>query len=467
MIDFLIMYEVRVRELESIILLGTELINRGYTVEYLSFDDVDHNRYVKNRKKLKKYYNNVKVVLMPSLYHNNEIYNTVYYVCGNAQKIVNIRWEQYFANIVMDDSTSYLFPHEDAVKAYHMCWGQRSYDSLVACGVKSDKLILSGALHLDFLRPEFNDFYENKEKLFEQYGFDSSKKTILYMSSFAIATRTKRLETAVQKDFNNNYNEDDRIYSFHRQSYLKTLEWIDKFLEVNKNVIFVYRPHPAENVTDEIEDISRKYKNFYIISDYSVKQWIISCDIVTTWVSTSIVEAYYANKPCFIVRPLEYPYDIDMSVYQGAKFIDNQGDFMKIIDKECRNSVSDDIMHSYYQVDDIPAYIKFANELVEIINNDQCFEWNDHLMKQFDIKRRKLYIRNLFYYVYIGILRLCDISSLKLGFKFGKSIDDRVENYRARKKKALYDTYNNNSFKEIEIRIHNVLSRKVVDNDKV
>ena len=70
MIDFLILYEVAVRELEGVTLLGNELINRGYSVEYLSFTKVAINKYANYHRFLKKFFNKVRVVLMPSLYHD-------------------------------------------------------------------------------------------------------------------------------------------------------------------------------------------------------------------------------------------------------------------------------------------------------------------------------------------------------------------------------------------------------------
>ena len=94
--DFLIMYEVTTREMESIILLGNELKSRGYTVDYFSFEHCNLKKYLQNKKIIKKYHNNVEVVLMPSLYHDKEVYYLVNYVCGNCKNIVNLRWEQTF-----------------------------------------------------------------------------------------------------------------------------------------------------------------------------------------------------------------------------------------------------------------------------------------------------------------------------------------------------------------------------------
>ena len=47
-IDFLIFWETKVREIESIILMGEYLKSKGYTVEYFSFYDI--HKYFKSKK---------------------------------------------------------------------------------------------------------------------------------------------------------------------------------------------------------------------------------------------------------------------------------------------------------------------------------------------------------------------------------------------------------------------------------
>ena len=102
MIDFLIVYEVPVREFESISLVGGELKKRGYSVEYLGFEEVQICDYAFNKRIINKFFDKVNTVLMPSLYHNKELMNIVYYVCGKCVHVVNIRWEQYFSNHNME-----------------------------------------------------------------------------------------------------------------------------------------------------------------------------------------------------------------------------------------------------------------------------------------------------------------------------------------------------------------------------
>lgn len=428
MIDFLIFYEVGVREFESIALLGHELIKRGYSVDYFGFEDADHNKYIKNRKRISKYYNNVDTAIMPSLYHDKEIYNTVYYVCGHCKHIVNLRWEQYFGNGPMQDMNSALFPQEDAKKAYHLCWGAKSYESLLIRGNEKNFLPITGAIQLDFLRPEFSDFYMGRKELFKKYNLDVGKKTVLYISSFATATRTERLKEAVKKDFAGKYDFKDDTFSFHKESYEITIEWIETFLKKYPNVQFIYRPHPAENETEKIYRLEQ-YENFRNVSDYSVKQWIVCCDIVTTWVSTSIVEAYFAGKYCYIIRPLPYPQDIDICVYNGAKYINTLDDFLKISKANEEPSIEERKIREYYSVQDNRAsYIRTADFLEIIIKQGVAFEWDSDKAHVFDKKRRMLFMRNIIFNIYsIGLTFFMKIYR-KTGIKFPRIVQVRIDN---------------------------------------
>ena len=90
-IDFLILYEHKNREFESIALLKHELVKRGYAVEFFAFSEIH------NRKKKKRLFGNVSIAVMPSLYHDEEILEFVYGVAGRVKNIVNLRWEQLFS----------------------------------------------------------------------------------------------------------------------------------------------------------------------------------------------------------------------------------------------------------------------------------------------------------------------------------------------------------------------------------
>ena len=97
-----------------------------------------------------------------------------------------------------------------------------------------------------------------------------------------------------------------------QSSYDLALRWFDDFLRGHNDVIFIYRPHPSEFVTDRLQILETKFKHFKVIKDYSVKQWILASDTLITWMSTSIIEAYFAGKSCYIIRPMDFPAEKDM-----------------------------------------------------------------------------------------------------------------------------------------------------------
>ena len=438
MIDYLIFYEIGVREFDSIALLGFELKRRGYTVEYIGFEDTDINLYIKNRKRLKKYRNNVRVAVMPSLYNDGEIYNSVYYVCGKCQNIVNLRWEQYFEKYSMDDLKCAWFPTNLAKVAYHLCWGKISYESLAVRGIDSKYLPITGPIQMDFLRPEFHGFFETKDELFSQYQLDPQKHTVLYISSFATATITERLQAKVQNDFDGEYEYRTDSFEFHRRSYKLTIDWIEKFLIEHKDVQFVYRPHPAENVTDYITKLN-KYDNFVIIMDKSVQQWIITCETVTTWVSTAIAEAHFAGKSCFVIRPIKYPEDIDICYYSNVSAVETVEDFLNILEADASESIEPEVYDACYDFDrKMASYIRTANVLEAVLRSEEKFPWDDKQANSFDKRKKKFYLRNIAFYIYLAILKIGLFVNNKFEIKFFGGLQTRIDGIKAMKNNPRY-----------------------------
>lgn len=390
MIDFMILYEIATREWDNILILGNELKRRGYTVEYMQLGEVSKNNYIKNNRKLKKYRNNVKVLLVPSFYHDKEMLDYFYYPFGRVEKIVNLRWEQYYVNEVMDNPKEhlYLYPCESGRNAYHVCWGNVSHQNMIEIGISEDRLIDSGPLHMDILRDEFRDRFKTKSELLSQYKLDSNREMVLFISSFANATDKSSYHSYIEKFFSGNYRFDNSRIALEQSSYHLALEWFDDFLEINKDIVFIYRPHPSELVTEKLKKLEEKYDNFIVSTDYSVKQWILASDILVTWMSTAIIEAYFANKACFIIRPVDFPIEKDMCVYKDAKFISSEEEFLRITKDSCKNSLSEKYVYQCYGVDAVnPSYIRLSDSLETIINNQDKFPWDNKLIKKFEITK--------------------------------------------------------------------------------
>lgn len=105
MYDFLILYEGKVRELESICLLAAELENRGYKVKII-------NTFLYQVKRIKRI--NAKIVITPFLYTNSDINDYVLKICQNFNFIINLRWEQIFSVKNETDFNSWGYPKDEA-----------------------------------------------------------------------------------------------------------------------------------------------------------------------------------------------------------------------------------------------------------------------------------------------------------------------------------------------------------------
>lgn len=442
MIDFLIVYEVPVREFESISLVGGELKKRGYSVEYLGFEEVQICDYAFNKRIINKFFNKVNTVLMPSLYHNKELMNIVYYVCGKCVHVVNIRWEQYFSNHNMEDFTSYLYPHERAMEAFHMCWGKVSRESLLAAGLKDEKLLQAGPVHLDLLRKQFKGYYLTREELFPQYSINTQDKVVLFISSFVGATRTERQRNFDAADFDRKYEKNSKD-TFSQDSYFEILHWIELFLKDNPGVTFIYRPHPNENITGFLQEVAERNEKFKIICDYSVKQWIIDADSVLTWVSTSIVEACFADVQCSIVRPIPYEPDKDMCIYKNVHAIDGYSDFSQCLNGNFMHSLKKEELLDYYDFQETPSYKRLCNLIETVVLPSDPFAWDDDLVKAYEKHRPVLWINSLIQGVYMQfVLKPFSWLKRKYHFKYFSWLDQRCENYNTYITKNRYQKKN-------------------------
>ena len=103
--DYLILYEGKARELISVILLATELENRGYTVSIQN----SFSHQIKRKQKL-----DAEVIIVPFLYSDYELYEYVYRVCGENQKIINLRWEQVYSINDVCNMDYFVYPKNQA-----------------------------------------------------------------------------------------------------------------------------------------------------------------------------------------------------------------------------------------------------------------------------------------------------------------------------------------------------------------
>ena len=361
-VDFLIIYEVKNRELENACLIKLELEKRGYSVELYNTWNMDQEYLRKYPIKYDKY--DAGVIISPWCYHDA---NVAYLLrrSPRTKKIVNMQWEQVFINAYdQDASCMWNIKGSLAREAVHISWGRKNKDKLIkVSNICENKVKLVGNVTLDFLRDEFRDYYLTREQLLKMFHIPVTKKIVLFISSFSLSGISDQLVVAP---------EERMLYDITMKTQTEIINWITQILNKHKEYVIVYRPHPAEAKNDMLHALKDKYDNFYMIGELSIKQWIITCDQIYIWQSTSNAEIFAAHKKCGILRPIEIPYEFESVTYQHAKLIHNQKQFEESILREGMDFPFDEqLLQSYYHIDDEPAYKKLCDVLEDVYHNNQ------------------------------------------------------------------------------------------------
>ena len=357
-LDFLILYEHVVREYESILLLKLELERRGYTVAIQQLLD---------RKKLAyRTWNKPKVLVSSCMYDDEAINSHVYNNVGRCKKVVNLHWEQMLSD-TQEEGDWFNF-NGNAKRCVQTCWGHLTRQRLVAHGMDEKNCPVTGAVMMDFLRPEFEGYFLSKKALCETYGLDPDKKLLLYISSFGYASMTeqevKELSAMAGEDFTG-------FAHTNRVSMEKTLEWFDRYLAEHPDEQLVYRRHPSEWKCKQLEELAARRPNFHIIFADSVKQWITAADQIFIWMSTAIAEVYFAGKSCHVLRPVPIEHQFDPVIYKNARCVTDYDGFAAAAqDKDAPFPIPSDVIEGYFDKSDTPAYLRMADLLEQVLREE-------------------------------------------------------------------------------------------------
>ena len=361
-IDFLINYEHKVREIESICLIKSELEKRGYSVGLSNTYDEQRVNFTERRKAV--------VVLTPALYNNASLFAFVYRIAGSCRKVVNIQWEQVLTNRDEGDPAFFQNPKDAARDAVHLCWGEEPRRRITNAGVSSDRAIVVGPVQMDVLRPEMHGFFMSRGEIGLRFGLDTAREWVLFISSFTFVNMPlEEFETEVKCLGTWLYE----FRSISITSQRETLDWFMAACSSYPEKIFVYRPHPSETADPRLSDLASKHSNFHVIHEHSVRQWILCCDKIFTWYSTAAAEVFFSGKTCSVLRPVDIPADLDVSIFRDAVMIRRLDEFLGCLTtKETDFALNAELIHQYFTVDAaLPSYKIICNLLEEVYNSDR------------------------------------------------------------------------------------------------
>lgn len=328
--DFILIYEHKVRELESLCLLKSELEHRGYSVLIKCYHDKDIFE-TQNRVCVPKYH--AKVLGVFACYDTYTLRICVQN-CIAFDKVIDMQWEQMISR-KQEQQGSYRNFKEIGKEVVHISWGDANVERLARVADIADKKVIKcGNIANDLLREDFRGYYFSQERIKEIYGFDKNAKICVIFANFRGAEYTEEQVEILRKKFG---NERVEIQKLGKKTQREVTQWVKKAALELPDYEFIYRPHPGENPI-YVKEIIEGVPNIHIIGDYSSRQWIFVSDYMFSWHSTVLIEAYLAGKDCYSLEPYPYIEAEDSNVFKGMHAIKDYDTFKSVLLGEGFNS---------------------------------------------------------------------------------------------------------------------------------
>ena len=379
-LDVLIFYEHKLRDLPACCLLAYELNRRGYSVKISHNDAIGIWRY--------RIFSHPRITIGPGALLTEIgkgwrcIDNYTSFLKGGAEYYINLQAEQILSG---NENIRYnvITTSEWIDRIYYICWGEKRRNQLIKCGVPPKKILVSGAIQLDFLSEPIKEFYESKEKIALKYHISSSKKWILYISSFALADMSQE-ELSWNASAGAAQSEDVSEYLSNLQTFSSEskhgrdaiLKWFDQFLNKSANAVIIYRSHPGESIGEELISLSKRYPDNFILSGQEpLQQWILICDLIDIWLTTAVADIHFANRPCLLLCPFQSSNLFIPETINMKNVITDYDDFYRI-HKELlfsgfnyQSPINVNRLVEYYGTTIGDAYIKISNLVEELMKN--------------------------------------------------------------------------------------------------
>lgn len=344
-VNVLILFEHTVRELEAVCLLKKEFEKRGYSVKIIGI--------YPNKERIPVKFS-ADYIFIPWAYRSTEYIQCFLKNSPNAV-FINLHWEEYTTVRNRD----FLLPKENAKLVCHVSWGEKFTDSLEKIGCKN--IFTVGSIRLDFYKHSLNKWFLSKQSLATKYGLDEEKRWVMF-----IADGAHLVESYIS---NIPQSERDNLPQCKNRKFF--LDSVEKYLEKNRETIFIYRPHPSfankELNREDLLRIKDRYpNNFYIISKESIGNWIVNCDSNISFQSTSVIDCICANSPFYLLRNTDIDYSADYEFFHGYPYvIRTYEDFLAALNStDYDNSKVRQLFKAYYVLKDEFSYVNLVSQVL-------------------------------------------------------------------------------------------------------
>ena len=438
----IIIYEHKLRELESSIMLQIYLNKIGLKCEIL---------HLSNRPRFKDLFFKPRVVLLPSFYsegHVKFLKNKFFRNCI----ILNLRYEQLYSSWI--DESNFQFNYSFLNNIYNIAWGDYTQQRLIKAGLSNEFILKFGHINLDLCKQPFLDnYFYDKKFLATKYDLNIKKKWILFVSSFGIEENSDKAYKNYLANLKLQNIDDLSIIS--SSSKKSILVWLLRILNDNNHQI-IYRPHPSEMSDKNLLEISQKNHNFKIVEELNIKQWFKECDYVFSWMSTSSLEAQLINKDVYILRPEYIPEKYENIMYYNSESITRYDEIQSVISAGGCSKKFHFNYSLFYDFNNNYTFLSIGNLVKNMIVKPGNYKFYKLRYSLIDLKHLlNIFISQIINYIFIYYrFRLSWIIPIK------KNQIMNIENF----KKNTRDIISVSEYRTVKGRLENIIN-KILEDD--
>ena len=197
---------------------------------------------------------------------------------------------------------------------YYFNWGERDEKMLKNVFKNKTNFVNTGSPRIDLLDKKL--YQENKKRFLKKNGL---KKYVLIPTNISFPIGLRRIADAYY-GFMSDSNKINFIWKedYFFEKNLQQLSLLKYFIRMircliqkQKKYSIVLRPHPNERIEDWEKLIDIKNKNFKIIKDGYLSEFITNSECIVQNGCTSAIEAKILNKKIISFEPIKFELDYD------------------------------------------------------------------------------------------------------------------------------------------------------------
>lgn len=270
-----------------------------------------------------------RMVLLPFCY-SDESYRMMLAYWQDAL-FMNLSWEQLF--YVGNRKAKTPRGEFSLNHVVHHAWSESYEHFLKEAGVKQENIVVNGNLAYALYDEPYRHYFASRRDLAECYRLDVSLPWVFFPENYNWAFYS---EATIQAFITNGQSVEDIqvMREYCENSLAEMIRWCRDALQDSK-VEIILRPRPSTPLSTFMEFVrgvvSELPAHFKIIQQESVREWILSSDIVISSHSTSLIEAAIAGKKTAIVNPYPIPSQLHVDWHDLLPRIDKKDDFIGYI----------------------------------------------------------------------------------------------------------------------------------------